>query len=304
MAARGMHEMPKTSLERPGYPCARAAAAAKAVGDFGRPLHELPWLYLDSVGHEFGPVSGSTMREWLSLGRFPVGGELRVRLPEWERHFPLHRLFPDLSAAFLLPPAWPDFYTDGTDLGNGDEGRCLEPAPRSSQASSHTGVPVAPPGVAGARLLPNGLGLGGAVATAHHVTTATSLQSGAGRIEAPRPSMGDPGGAVPPEGVRGGVYHRVVGGGHSQGAGGSAARVPGDDLPRSAFLRLQVCAAPPPLAAATVHGRTASPAPLQTRFVLEKLLEEKLSSPRCPDYLPPFAAAVVSARQRLAAQCQ
>jgi len=83
------------------------------AGDHGRKLHELPWLYLDSVGHEYGPIPGWTMREWLMLGRFPVGRDLRVRLPEWERHLPLHQLYPDLSSAFVLPPAWPDIYTDG-----------------------------------------------------------------------------------------------------------------------------------------------------------------------------------------------
>jgi len=51
------------------------------------------------------------MREWLTAGRFPVGGELRVRLPEWERHLPLHQLYPDLATAFVLPPAWPDIYS-------------------------------------------------------------------------------------------------------------------------------------------------------------------------------------------------
>jgi len=83
------------------------------ASDSGRKLHELPWLYLDSVGQEFGPIPGWTMREWLTLGRFPVGKDLRVRLPEWERHLPLYQLFPDLSSAFVLPPAWPDVYSDG-----------------------------------------------------------------------------------------------------------------------------------------------------------------------------------------------
>jgi len=95
------------------YPCHNAEMAACQASDNGRKLHELPWLYLDSVGQEYGPVPGCTMREWLTLGRFPVGGDLRVRLPEWEKHLPLHKLFPDLQSAFVLPPAWPDFYTDG-----------------------------------------------------------------------------------------------------------------------------------------------------------------------------------------------
>jgi len=87
--------------------------AAENARDHGRKPHELPWLYLDSVGQEYGPIPGWTMREWLQLGRFPVGTDLRVRLPEWEQHLPLHKLYADLSTAFVLPPAWPDFYSDG-----------------------------------------------------------------------------------------------------------------------------------------------------------------------------------------------
>merc|ERR1719375_2477584 len=48
------------------------------------------------------------MAEWMACGRFPVGGSLRVRLPEWRQHLTLHELYPDLGAAFVLPPAWPD----------------------------------------------------------------------------------------------------------------------------------------------------------------------------------------------------
>jgi len=99
------------------YPYMEAADAAASASDHGRKLHELPWLYLDSVGQEYGPVPGWTMKEWLNLGRFPVGGELRVRLPEWERHMPLRKLFPDLHTAFSLPPAWPDVYEDGVLIG-------------------------------------------------------------------------------------------------------------------------------------------------------------------------------------------
>lgn len=97
----------------PTYRCLSAQDCALTVEHFGRKPHELPWLYLDSVGQEFGPLPGRTMHEWLSSGRFPVGLELRVRLPEWDRHWPLHQLFPDLSAAFNIPPAWPDDYQDG-----------------------------------------------------------------------------------------------------------------------------------------------------------------------------------------------
>uniref|UniRef100_A0A7S4Q984 GYF domain-containing protein n=1 Tax=Alexandrium monilatum TaxID=311494 RepID=A0A7S4Q984_9DINO len=102
-----------------------AAALASMAGDHGRKVHELPWLYLDSVGQEYGPVPGWTMREWLTLGRFPVGRDLRVRLPEWEQHLPLHQLFPDLSTAFVLPPAWPNIYVDEVLQGEEAEPRAV-----------------------------------------------------------------------------------------------------------------------------------------------------------------------------------
>ncbi|CAE7846815.1 unnamed protein product [Symbiodinium necroappetens] len=66
----------------PQYPCLSAEEAASRADDHGRKLHELKWLYLDSVGQEFGPLSSGTMQEWLTMGRFPVGLDLRVRLPE------------------------------------------------------------------------------------------------------------------------------------------------------------------------------------------------------------------------------
>jgi len=78
-----------------------------------RPSTSPSWFYLDSVGQEYGPVPGWTMHEWLTLGRFPVGRDLRVRLLEWERHLPLHKLYPNLVGAFMLPPAWPEVYSGG-----------------------------------------------------------------------------------------------------------------------------------------------------------------------------------------------
>eukprot|EP00930_Biecheleria_cincta_P075498 TRINITY_DN62670_c0_g1_i1.p1 TRINITY_DN62670_c0_g1~~TRINITY_DN62670_c0_g1_i1.p1 ORF type:complete len:416 (+),score=96.46 TRINITY_DN62670_c0_g1_i1:140-1387(+) len=106
-------------LAPPTYRCVTAEGAAAMIGDHGRKLHELPWLYLDSVGQEFGPLPGWTMQEWLSMGRFPVGSDLRVRLPEWDCHLPLRQLYPDLSSAFGVPPAWPDVYGEG-DLKSGE----------------------------------------------------------------------------------------------------------------------------------------------------------------------------------------
>lgn len=116
--------------ERPGF--ARKAPwtaqyAASVAGDNGRKLHEIPWLYLDSVGSEYGPVAGWTMRDWLLQGRFPVGLELRVRLPEWENHVPLRKLFPDMQAAFVLPPAWPELLSDpGEKCAIDDDSRGMQ----------------------------------------------------------------------------------------------------------------------------------------------------------------------------------
>jgi len=121
---------------QPGYQRSAAAAAAALASDHGRRVHELPWLYLDSVGQEYGPVPGWTMREWLTLGRFPVGRDLRVRLPEWERHLPLHQLFPDLNTAFVLPPAWPGLYADDELQCEDDEESPSSAAARLRMASA------------------------------------------------------------------------------------------------------------------------------------------------------------------------
>mmetsp|Transcript_30247 Transcript_30247/g.86701 ORF Transcript_30247/g.86701 Transcript_30247/m.86701 type:complete len:293 (+) Transcript_30247:162-1040(+) len=128
------------------YAHATAAALAGMASDHGRKVHELPWLYLDSVGQEYGPVPGWTMREWLTLGRFPVGRDLRVRLPEWEQHLPLHQLFPDLSTAFVLPPAWPNIYVDDVLQGEDHDShaallaasRRQRPSAASASAESST----------------------------------------------------------------------------------------------------------------------------------------------------------------------
>mmetsp|Transcript_506 Transcript_506/g.703 ORF Transcript_506/g.703 Transcript_506/m.703 type:complete len:116 (-) Transcript_506:250-597(-) len=90
------------------YPGQSGAQAASSIEDHGRRIANLPWLYLDNNNNEFGPVPGRLMSEWLAAGRFPVGAELRVRLPEWERHLPLIQLFPDMNQAFQVPPSWPD----------------------------------------------------------------------------------------------------------------------------------------------------------------------------------------------------
>jgi len=123
-----------------------AAAIAALASDHGRRVRELPWLYLDSVGQEYGPVPGWTMREWLTLGRFPVGLDLRVRLPEWEHHLPLHQLYADLSSAFELPPAWPSVYENHVLQGEEADARASLAAARirmseaeSSRDAMHLG---------------------------------------------------------------------------------------------------------------------------------------------------------------------
>eukprot|EP00929_Paragymnodinium_shiwhaense_P112244 TRINITY_DN8050_c0_g2_i1.p1 TRINITY_DN8050_c0_g2~~TRINITY_DN8050_c0_g2_i1.p1 ORF type:complete len:243 (+),score=45.55 TRINITY_DN8050_c0_g2_i1:61-789(+) len=128
---RGETQGKRTSPK--GFACMTPEAAAAVAEDYGRRLHELPWLYLDSVGTEYGPIPGWTMRQWLSMGRFPVGGGLNVRLPEWDRHFPLHQLYADLGCAFLLPPAWPDFYE-----GNSQNMASFRKLPASAPAAAAT----------------------------------------------------------------------------------------------------------------------------------------------------------------------
>ena len=72
----------RNATGRPGAetsrPSTSPAAVAAAAGNFGRKPEDLPWLYLDSAGVEFGPVSGWMMRDWLASGRFPVGMDLKV----------------------------------------------------------------------------------------------------------------------------------------------------------------------------------------------------------------------------------
>mmetsp|Transcript_5145 Transcript_5145/g.8979 ORF Transcript_5145/g.8979 Transcript_5145/m.8979 type:complete len:174 (-) Transcript_5145:81-602(-) len=134
---------PSQPLKAAKYPCMTASQAAAQAGDFGRKPHELPWFYLDSVDQEYGPVHSVTMREWLTLGRFPVGGDLRVRLPEWDVHLPLHKLYPDLTSAFILPPAWPDVISDDASAAVSGQGASAVDTPAS--------MPGQPPSATSAR---------------------------------------------------------------------------------------------------------------------------------------------------------
>jgi len=157
-------------------------AAATLAGDQGRKPHELPWLYLDSVGQEYGPIPGWTMREWLQLGRFPVGRDLRVRLPEWERHLPLHQLYADRSTVFLLPPAWPDVYADGVledSSGSSAQTNGTRALPSDAAVPVGSGLPQ-PPAFSGAPIaaLQGGRGMQG------HDPSAETHQTAAARAEA------------------------------------------------------------------------------------------------------------------------
>lgn len=134
------------------FPHMTAAAAAAMAGDQGRRPDLLPWLYLDSLGHEYGPVPGRTMAEWMACGRFPVGGSLRVRLPEWRQHIMLYELYPDLEVAFVLPPAWPDD-DESSNLGpgvrralrSGGGSRVESDAKVSEESETLPPAPPAPP---------------------------------------------------------------------------------------------------------------------------------------------------------------
>jgi len=151
------------------------AVAASMADDHGRKPQELPWLYLDSVGQEYGPIPGWTMREWLQLGRFPVGRDLRVRLPEWERHVPLHQLYADLSTVFVLPPAWPDVFVDGVL-------QCDDAEDRASISPIAAGAglpqpPAAPP--IGAALAARHSEMGGSAGSSHIVQSSLHLAAAA-----------------------------------------------------------------------------------------------------------------------------
>jgi len=71
-----------------------------------RSAPEVTWYYLDSIFQEFGPFTSKSMRHYLLQGRFPVGRNLLVRLPEWQWHMPLYTVFPDSTKAFVVPPLW------------------------------------------------------------------------------------------------------------------------------------------------------------------------------------------------------
>lgn len=175
-------------------------AAAAMANDHGRKPHELPWLYLDSVGQEYGPIPGWTMREWLQLGRFPVGRDLRVRLPEWERHLPLHQLYADLGTAFVLPPAWPDMYSGGVLQCDDEEDRpatssVQPPLPRGAvpTGSSLPQPPAAPLAgtVGGARAGLQGAETGVGGSTSSHDAMAAAHTAAAAKASATAAGVGE-----------------------------------------------------------------------------------------------------------------
>lgn len=85
---------------------AATAAADHAAASNGTDTEtDMCWFYLDSVGKEFGPISSNLMRKWLVEGRFPVRGELRIRLPDWKWHIPLCMVYKNIDCAFATWPA-------------------------------------------------------------------------------------------------------------------------------------------------------------------------------------------------------
>eukprot|EP00747_Dinoflagellata_sp_TGD_P161828 gnl/TRDRNA2_/TRDRNA2_178776_c0_seq1.p1 gnl/TRDRNA2_/TRDRNA2_178776_c0~~gnl/TRDRNA2_/TRDRNA2_178776_c0_seq1.p1 ORF type:complete len:343 (+),score=77.01 gnl/TRDRNA2_/TRDRNA2_178776_c0_seq1:124-1152(+) len=65
---------------------------------------KVEWYYLDAVGKEYGPVDAALMREMWQRGRFPVHGNLRVRLSEWKEHVPVKTIYSDHWSVFVEPP--------------------------------------------------------------------------------------------------------------------------------------------------------------------------------------------------------
>lgn len=89
---------------------AAAVAAARVVaqGSYGPTgSWSASWYYLDSIGQSYGPLESCEMCRLFGEGRFPTGGDLFVRLGDWQWYVPLHIVFPDLTQAFVVPPTWP-----------------------------------------------------------------------------------------------------------------------------------------------------------------------------------------------------
>eukprot|EP00928_Gymnodinium_smaydae_P094503 TRINITY_DN7944_c1_g6_i1.p1 TRINITY_DN7944_c1_g6~~TRINITY_DN7944_c1_g6_i1.p1 ORF type:complete len:410 (+),score=49.01 TRINITY_DN7944_c1_g6_i1:89-1231(+) len=86
------------------------------------------WYYLDSTAEEFGPFPGDVMLSWMQQGLFPIGGELRVRLPEWSGFVPLRRLYPrmEVTEIFISPPGPvpPEFHEVVYGSRGGSFGSC------------------------------------------------------------------------------------------------------------------------------------------------------------------------------------
>jgi len=135
-------------------------------------------------------VPAWTMREWLATGRFPVGSGLLVRLPEWDRHLPLHQLYPDQRSAFVLPPAWPNFYSDGV-LQNVESGAVAA----SSASSSGMGTAAA---LTAAAASCSRAGSSGAVGSAAQAAATAALARISEELLRPRGGVE----IAPPEGSR------------------------------------------------------------------------------------------------------
>mmetsp|Transcript_153969 Transcript_153969/g.271878 ORF Transcript_153969/g.271878 Transcript_153969/m.271878 type:complete len:309 (+) Transcript_153969:85-1011(+) len=102
------HEAQQAAAKEAAAMAKAREAARRPRTDVMAPDKEVSWYYLDNLGQEYGPLESGAMREWLLAGRFPVGGDLLVRLPEWQWHMPLYTIYPNLSIAFVVPPLWPE----------------------------------------------------------------------------------------------------------------------------------------------------------------------------------------------------
>ena len=71
---------------------------------------ELDWMYLDSLGDEYGPVPACSMRDWFEHGFFGTDpfdylADMPIRVAHWKFFAPVRACFPNIKMAFVGPPA-------------------------------------------------------------------------------------------------------------------------------------------------------------------------------------------------------
>ena len=79
--------------------------------------YDLTWYFLDEHGQEHGPICGSKLRQWMQSGS--ISQDFRVRLLNWDCHFPVEELWPSSEVAFVLPP---DIYGSSARWDASNEG--------------------------------------------------------------------------------------------------------------------------------------------------------------------------------------